>query len=76
MVKIFRIKGEILGKDEPMIFTKEYRALKEEDALELLYSEVGSRHHVRRRMIKIHEVKEISEDEVTDPILKKMLTMY
>ncbi|AEF96828.1 50S ribosomal protein L18Ae [Methanotorris igneus] len=76
MVKIFRIKGEVLGKDEPMVFTKEYRALKEEHALELMYSEIGSKHRVRRRMIKVHEVKEISEDEVTDPILKKMLAMY
>ncbi|EHP86600.1 50S ribosomal protein L18Ae [Methanotorris formicicus] len=76
MIKVFRIKGEIVDKDEPMVFTKEYRALKEEDALELLYSEIGSKHGVRRRMIKVHEVEEISEDEITDPILKKMIAMY
>ncbi|AEH06084.1 50S ribosomal protein L18Ae [Methanothermococcus okinawensis] len=75
MAKIFKITGRILGKDEPMVFTKECRALKEEDALEYIYSDIGSKHNVKRTLIKIEEIKEISEDEVTDPILQKIVAM-
>ena len=73
MPKIFRIKGKIVGKDEPMVFTKEYKAMKEEDAIEKIYSEIGSKHHVKRTSIKIVEVSEISVDEVQDPILQAVL---
>jgi large subunit ribosomal protein LX len=41
MAKIVRIKGEIVGKDEPMVFTKEYNVVKENDALETMYSEIS-----------------------------------
>ncbi|HIQ39358.1 MAG TPA: 50S ribosomal protein L18a [Methanothermococcus okinawensis] len=76
MIKIYRISGRILGKDEPMFFRKEYRALKKEDALEYLYSEMGSKHHVKRTLIKIEKIEEISEDEVTDPVLQSIIRMY
>ena len=75
MAKIFRVKGKVVGKEEPMVFTKEYKAMKEEDVLELIYSDIGSKHHVKRSLIKIEEVKEISEDEITDPILQKIVEM-
>ncbi|WP_459201600.1 50S ribosomal protein L18Ae [Methanococcus sp. CF] len=76
MAKIIRIKGEILGKDEPMVFTKEYNVLKEDDALETMYSEMGSKHAVKRAYINVLEVSEISEEDVQSPILKKTLEMY
>jgi large subunit ribosomal protein LX len=37
--------------------TKEIRALKLEEALEKLYSDVGSHHKVKRRNLKIEEVE-------------------
>jgi len=76
MVKIYRITGRILGKEEPMLFRKEYRALKKEDAIEYLYSEMGSKHHVKRTLVKIDKIEEISEDEVTDPVLQSIIKMY
>jgi len=76
MIKIYRISGKILSKEEPMFFRKEYRALKKEDALEYLYSEMGSKHHVKRTLIKIEKIEEISEDEVTDPVLQSIIRMY
>ena len=76
MVKIYRITGRILGKEEPMLFRKEYRALKKEDAIEYLYSEMGSKHHVKRTLVKIDKIEEISEDEVTDPVLQSIIRMY
>ncbi|WP_367116330.1 50S ribosomal protein L18Ae [Methanothermococcus sp.] len=75
MAKVFRITGRVLGKEEPMVFTKECKALKEEDALEFIYSDIGSKHHVKRTMVKIEEIKEISEDEITDLILQKIVSM-
>jgi len=76
MIKIYRITGRIEGKEEPMFFRKEYRALKKEDAIEYLYSEMGSKHHVKRTLIKIEKIEEISEDEVTDPVIQTLLKMH
>ncbi len=73
MPKIYRIKGEVLGKDEPMVFTKEYKVMKEEDAIEKIYLEIGSKHRVKRTLIKILSVEEITADEVQDPILQAIL---
>ena len=75
MAKIVRIKGEIIGKDEPMVFTKEYNVVKEDDALETMYSEMGSKHAVKRANIKVVEISEISVEEIQSPILKKTLEM-
>ena len=74
LAKIFRITGQILRKGEPMFFRKEYRALKPEHALEILYSEFGGRYKVKRSKIKILNIEEISPEEVTDPIIKKLIT--
>lgn len=71
-VKVFRIKGvfERNGKRED--FTKEYRGLKEEDVIELLYSEMGSKHRVKRNRIWIESVEEIAPQEAKDPIVRKL----
>ncbi|XRO75866.1 50S ribosomal protein L18Ae [Methanocaldococcus sp. 28A] len=74
MAKIFRITGKILRKGEPMLFKKEYKALKPEHALEILYSEFGGRYKVKRTKIKILNIEEISPEDVTDPILKRLAT--
>ncbi|MCQ6253462.1 50S ribosomal protein L18Ae [Methanocaldococcus sp.] len=75
MVKIYRISGKIfLKKGEPIIFRKEYKALKPEHALEILYSEFGGRYKVKRSRIKILNIEEIRLEDVTDPILKKLVT--
>lgn len=76
MAKIIRIKGEIVGKDEPMVFSKEYIVVKENDALEMMYSEMGSRHSVKRANVKVVEVSEISAEDVQSPIVRKTLEMY
>ncbi len=75
MAKIFRITGIMSkkGKD-PLYFKKEYKALKPEDALEILYSEFGGRYKVKRSRIKILNIEEISPEEVTDTILKRVVT--
>ncbi|MDH5783202.1 MAG: 50S ribosomal protein L18Ae [Candidatus Bathyarchaeota archaeon] len=73
-VKVFRITGKIDKPNWKTNFRKEVRALKPEDAVEKIYKELGSKHRVKRFQIKILKVKEISPEEVTNPIIKKLAT--
>jgi large subunit ribosomal protein LX len=58
---------------ETQVFTKEFRAVKEEDLYEKLYSIFGSKHGIKRSQIKIDSIEEISEDEVEDHIVKAII---
>ncbi len=73
-VKVFQVTGKIDKPNWKTNFRKEVRALKPEDAKEKIYKELGSKHRAKRFQIKILETKEISLEEVTDPILKKLVT--
>ncbi len=46
-----------------MEFTKEIPAHSEDRAVEILYSELGSKHAVKRDLIEIKEVEEIEPEE-------------
>jgi len=78
-IKIFRIYGYMLiGHDsvpEWRKFVKEIRALKLEHALEKLYSELGSKHKVKRTHIKILKVEEISPDQAVDRYVKDLSSL-
>lgn len=75
-VKVFRIRGQMmLSHDrypEWRKFTVYVRALKPEHALERVYSELGSRHKLKRRHIKIEEVAEVPLEEVEDVNIIKL----
>lgn len=71
--KIFRVKGQLLDVDKTKKFTRELKAIKEEDVKEKLYSEFGSKHRLNREKIVFDEITEISADEVTDPIVQSLL---
>ena len=71
--KIYRVKGKFVMGSEVQVFTKEYRAIKEEDIYEKIYSVFGSKHRIKRNQIKIESIEEISADEVEDPIVKAIL---
>ena len=75
-VKIFRVEGQMLiGHDEfPRVqkFVKDVRAVKPEDAIEIVYSELGSRHKVKRKHIRILKVYEIAPEESKDPNINKL----
>ena len=62
-VKRYRITGELRKHADRHPFTKEFRALKKEDALQHLYADMGSRHKARKFEITIKQVEEISEPE-------------
>jgi len=71
-VKIFRIRGQAKLHLFTMGFEKEIRALKVEDALDKLYTELGSKHRLKRKQIKIFDVKEITPSEANDPLIKRL----
>ena len=71
-VKIFRVTGEINKPNFKTNFKKEIRALKKEDAVDRVYKEIGSKHKAKRFQIKILKAEQISLEEVTDPIVKKL----
>lgn len=76
-VKTFHIRGEFKKRKEKIPFGKYVRALNVEDALEVIYSIVGSKHRVKRNMIFINtkDIKEITNfEEIKDVIVKTFAT--
>jgi large subunit ribosomal protein LX len=71
--KIFRIQGKFMMGDSLKPFTRELKATNEKEIKEKIYSEFGSKHHIKRNKVKIENITEISEDEVLDPIVKALL---
>ena len=78
-VKVFRVSGEMmLSHDrfpEWRNFTIYVRALKPEHAVEKVYSELGSRHKLRRYHIKIRSVEEVPLEEVDDLAIHRLATL-
>jgi len=78
-IKVFRIYGYMLiGHDsvpEWRKFVKEIRALKLKHALEKLYSELGSKHKVKRAHIKILKVEEIPPDQAIDRYVRDLSSL-
>ena len=72
-MKAFKVTGEINKPRLSTPFVRELIADKSEHAVEKVYAEIGSRHRVRRFQIKISGVKEVTAEEIENPILKKMM---
>ena len=68
LTKIYRIKGSFVMGSETQVFTKEFKAIKEEDIYEKLYSIFGSKHGIKRNQVKIDSIEEIAEDDVVEEI--------
>ena len=76
-VKTFHIRGEFKKRKDKIPFGKYVRALNVEDALEMVYSVVGSKHRVKRNMIFIDpkDIRVITNpDEIKDVIVKTFAT--
>jgi len=73
-MKVFRVTGEICKPNLKTSFKKEVAAVKPEHAVEKVYTELGSKHRVKRFHIKIVSVEEVSPQEIKNPILKKLVT--
>jgi ribosomal protein L20A (L18A) len=70
-IKIFRIVGNYRKNHKKYLFRKEVRAMKEEDALEKVLSQITSI-GIYRRQINIQEVKEISLEESQDHLIREL----
>ena len=57
-VKTFRIVGEIKKQSGNIKFSKEMRGLKQEQVIEQLFSELGSKHKAKRFEIKVAKIEE------------------
>ncbi|NOR38364.1 MAG: 50S ribosomal protein L18a [Candidatus Thorarchaeota archaeon] len=71
--KVWRAVGKYRKNKRTFTFTKELIALKESHARERIFSELGSRHRVKRRSIEISEVVEIKPEEVVSLKLRTIL---
>jgi len=70
-IKIYRIIGNYNKNHKKYLFRKEVRALKEEDALEKVISQITSI-GIYRRQINIQEVKEITLDESQNYLIREL----
>jgi len=69
-VKVFRVKGKMLLSHDRFPewrpFSVYVRALKKEHALEKVYSDLGSRHKLKRYHIRIDEIEEVDIETIED----------
>jgi large subunit ribosomal protein LX len=72
-MKVFRVVGEINKPNLSTPFAKEIIAEKSEHAIEKVYTEIGSRHRVKRFQIKIASTTEVPVDKIENEILKKLV---
>ncbi len=70
-IKIYRIICNYKKKFKKYLFRKEVRALKEEDALEKVLSQITSI-GIFRRQINIQEIKEITLEESQDYLIREL----
>ena len=70
-IKIYRIIGNYIKNHKKYLFRKEVRALKEEDALEKVLSQITSI-GIYRRQINIQEVKVITLEEAQDHLIREL----
>jgi len=60
--KIYRVQGKFIMGNSFKPFTRELKAIGEEDIKEKIYSEFGSKHHIVRNQIHIEKIYEISAE--------------
>ena len=70
-IKIYRIIGNYRKNFKKYLFRKEVRALKKEDALEKVLSQITSI-GIYRRQINIQEIKEITLAECQDYLIREL----
>ncbi len=77
-VNVYKISGKFRSQKKWVPFTKYVRAVKTEDAMETVYSELGSQHRVKRPQIKIeqNDVEIIKNpDEIKDIFIHGLTTL-
>jgi|YelNatPaOPRAMG01_1025707.scaffolds.fasta_scaffold559580_1 large subunit ribosomal protein LX len=65
-MRVYRVRGWFRQGLDVHRFTKEIPAMTQAQALERMYSDIGSRHKVKRRMIRVEEIVELKPEEIKD----------
>ncbi|ADV65417.1 50S ribosomal protein L18Ae [Desulfurococcus mucosus] len=75
-VKTYRVTGYMLISHDRyptwQKFTKEVRGVDEKDALEKVYSILGSNHKLKRYHIRVESVEEIDPGESRNPFIRQL----
>jgi large subunit ribosomal protein LX len=78
-VKTFMVRGTALfGESHYPVrqkFTRYVRALNETQAKELIYSSFGSKNKIKRKNIKIEEVKEVDPTTIQDKRMQDLMSL-
>ena len=74
-MKPFRVSGRLPMGRKTQRFSKEIAARDSDHAVELVLSDLGSKHRLRRRRIEVTEVVELPPDQVTDPVTRHRMGM-
>ncbi|MFP4050734.1 MAG: 50S ribosomal protein L18Ae [Thermoplasmata archaeon] len=77
-MKVYRVKGKFrMGRKrgQRQRFAKEVIADNKEDAVEKIYSVLGSKHRVQRTNVKIYETEEVPPEEAEDFVVKDRISM-
>jgi large subunit ribosomal protein LX len=73
-VKVFRIKGQFKQRNQVTPFSRELCETTEENAIERIMQDLGSRNRLKRNQIRISSIQIISPDEVQDPKIRQLLS--
>ncbi len=78
-VKTFMIKGiALFGESHYPVrqrFVKYVRALSENQAREIIYSNFGSKNKIKRKNIKIEEIKEVDPSTINDKRINDLMEL-
>jgi large subunit ribosomal protein LX len=66
----YRVTGTFRNGEEWQRFTKEVAAASEEDARQHILSDIGSKHGLARRDVRLKTVTTITAEEITNPIVR------
>jgi large subunit ribosomal protein LX len=69
-MKAFQVKGDFVMGAQKKKFKKEIVGNDAENAMEMVYSILGSKHNVKRSKITIESIVEIPKDAIEDPIVR------
>lgn len=76
MMKVHKVMGKFRmskEKGEWQRFSKEVISEDEEEAIEKIYSILGSKHRVKRTNVKIYDTEEVDEDEVENNLIQEKI---
>ncbi len=69
-MKAYKMSGSFLMGNRWQVFSKEVAAKNPAEALDVLLSDLGSKHRVLRKFVKVENVEEIPPDKVENPVVK------